>query len=328
MKTKPRAAREAKGLVRQVSGPEKVTSYVYSVVQVAAAFERNVNTVRAEVRGRPYRVPLSGRTTRGHRGFTFFDVLLLSLGRKATAYGVRPAAVQKMIDGLLALAQQPLGAAVWNGLLLVGNDVFEFLSVVDLANKERNQAFNAKLKAAGPHILVDTATEVRDAGEHLSAMLDNRPYVEPEEVREARERKSESFKRTLMEIGKLTKSVRQFTSDAVLAGGLPPYRAALVGLMSQSLNDSTVEKLIGIIEAKFIDRVPKDRRDGSLCFVNVNHDEPECLFVPYGEDPGHLSKNAQVFVLPWGTILDVVDKRVEVIAEGLVEAKPEPIKRT
>lgn len=320
---------EAGSIVR--SGPEKVTSYVYSVVQVAAAENWNINTLRAIVRGRPYRVPLSGKTPKGHRGFTFFDVLLLRLGRQAAAGGVRPTAIQKMIEGMLPLSKQPLGAVLY-GQLLLSNDVFEFVSGTDRLNEERWAAFFAKLKAAcrGAHIQVDLSVEVRDIGERLSAMLDNRPYVEPEEVRAARESNSESMKRALMNMGKLTKSVRLFISDAALAGGLSPYKAALVGLMSQSLNDSTVEKLIGIIEARFLDRVPKDRRDGSLCFVNVNHDEPECSFLPYGEvKPGYPDHHSQTFVLPWGTILDVVDLRVEGIAEGLVEsAKPEPIKRT
>ncbi len=310
------AVTEANGILRQVAGVETAVSHVYSVVQIASALELNVNTIRAHVRGRPFGVPLSGRTARGHRGFCLQDVLALRMGREAMRYGIRPEQAQKMVDGILGVGGKQSSASRRDGLILVSNDACEFLSEADSGNEACVNAFVEKSRGAR---VFNLREEICETTERLAAMLEHRPYREPEIVRAAREGKSESFKRTLMNVGKLTKLVRRFTSDAALAGGLPPYRAVLVGLMSQSLNDSTVEKFIGIIEARFIDRVPKDRRDGNLHFVNVEHDEPDCLFVPYSAKPEYLGHLTQTFVLPWGTILDAVDARVEGIAKGLVK---------
>ena len=318
---KPKQAiAEANGILRQVAGVEAAASHVYSVVQVASALELNVNTVRGHVRGRPFGVPLSGRTARGHRGFFLQDVLALRMGRYAMKYcGIRPEQVQKMVDGILGVSGKQSSASRRDVWVMVSNDACDFLSEADLNNEARVEAFFEK-KSRGAHIF-DLRQEICETTERLAAMLENRPYVEPEIVRADRESKSESMKRALTNMGKLMRSVRFFiTSDAALAGGLSPYKAALVGLMSQSLNDSTVEKLIGIIEARFIDRIPEDRRNGSLCFVNVNHDEPECLFVPYGTRSGYPDHHSQTFVLPWGTILDAVDVHVEGIAKGLVQS--------
>lgn len=313
---KPKQAiAEANGILRQVAGVEAAANHVYSVVQVASALELNVNTLRAHVRGRPFSVPLSGKTAKGHRGFHLWDVLVLRMGRRAMEYGVRPEQVQKMVNGILGVGGLQTSAARRDSLILVGNDACDFLSQADLDNETRVNAFMEKTR--GAHIF-NLREEICETTERLAAMLEHRPYREPEIVRAARESSSESMKRALSNMGKLTNSVRLFTSDAALAGGLSPYKAALVGLMSQSLNESTVEKLIGIIEARFLDRVPKDRRNGSLCFVNVNHDEPECSFLPYGNRSAYPDHHSQTFVLPWGTILDVVDLRVEGIAEGLV----------
>jgi hypothetical protein len=108
------------------------------------------------------------------------------------------------------------------------------------------------------------------------------------------------------------------------------YRLGLMGQMSIALNDATRKKLMNIIEEKLVDRLPKDRRDGMVYFVGVATSEPECIFVPTGAaPPDGIQEQIQCFVLPWKSILDFVDERVEGIAKGLVEsAKPEPIKRT
>jgi hypothetical protein len=325
---KPKQAiAEANGILRQVAGVEAAVSHVSTVVQVAVALDLNENTVRGHVRGRPFGVPLSGTTARGHRGFCLQDVLALRMGRYAMKYcGIRPEQVQKMVDGILGVGGKQSSASRRDVWVMVSNDACDFLSEADLGDEARVETFFEK-KSRAAHIF-NLRQEICETTERLAAMLENRPYVEPEIVRADRESKSESMKRALTNMGKLMRSVRFFTSGAALAGGLSPYKAALVGLMSQSLNDSTVEKLIGIIEARFIDRVPEDRRNGSLCFLNVNHDEPECLFVPYGTRSGYPDPGSQTFVLPWGFILDAVDAHVEGIAKGVVQsATPELSKK-
>jgi hypothetical protein len=196
MSANSKAVREADSILRDISGYERAHGHVCSVVQESVVAELNVNTVKAHVRGRPFCIRLSGRTKRGHRGFTFIDSLLLRLGRKTMTHGLSSQRTQFFVDSFQNLIEPCVqtGASAW---IYLSNELL-FVLTGNESEQELSRQMGMIKANVGPAVTFELRIEIVDLTERIAAMLENRPYREPESVRLERERQRENMVRALL----------------------------------------------------------------------------------------------------------------------------------
>jgi hypothetical protein len=198
METKSRIS-EAERILQSAYIMERVQSEVYSVVQAAVALGVNIAYIRSVTRkqARPFRAPMSGRTKRGHRGFSYWDLVRLVLGRKAMAEGVSGRQTQHMID-TLAEALKPCIEKRQRAGILLSESKMTVLSDEDASNRTIAEELLDEIEAKSERsVLLQLDLELADLGERLAAMLEHREYQMPEIVRLDRARRLESLKRAL-----------------------------------------------------------------------------------------------------------------------------------